>query len=233
MFSFTLSSLLVLSYSKYIAADTISDIIDAERSSEFTWKASRPYGGMGGEYFTDWWTNLDGTQQRPNQPPDQINIRSGGRVDSIQMMYASYNGLVHGGQGGLLARIRLYNGDRIVRVSGRSGIGPGSGIDQITLHTKNGRTFGPYGGTGGVPFDVGIPREGCFLGYISGRAARRLDQLILHWRCLPEYRIKQNTALYGYSQSTSKQHLGSPVLIFIIFVFASLYSAKTNTLVGL
>ena len=38
--------------------------------------------------------------------------------------------------GGQLHRLRLYSGDRVVRVTGRSGLGPGGGVDQITFHTK-------------------------------------------------------------------------------------------------
>ena len=44
--------------------------------------------------------------------------------------------------------------------------------------------LGPYGGTGGIPFDTGdLGHRGCYLGYISGRADRRVDQLIIHWTC--------------------------------------------------
>ena len=44
--------------------------------------------------------------------------------------------------------------------------------------------MGPYGGDGGIKFDTGdFSSEGCHLGYISGKAGMRLDQLSLHWRC--------------------------------------------------
>jgi hypothetical protein len=66
----------------------------------------------------------------------QINVRAGGRVDNLQLFYGGYDGRPHGGQGGQLHRLRLYEGDRIVRVTGRAGLGPGAGIDQITFHTK-------------------------------------------------------------------------------------------------
>lgn len=55
---------------------------------------------------------------------------------SIQFFYGSYHGEHHGGEGGQLHRLRLYNNDRITRVTGRSGIGPGAGVDQLTFHTK-------------------------------------------------------------------------------------------------
>ena len=94
-----------------------------------------PYGGDGGEWFTDWWESLDGTKYQPIHPPQQINIRAGGRVDSIQLLYGGYHGERHGGEGGALHRLRLYEGDRIVRVRGRRGLGPGAGVDQITFYT--------------------------------------------------------------------------------------------------
>ena len=55
----------------------------------------------------------------------------------LQILYEGHPGARHGGSdGGQLHRLRLYNGDRVIRVTGRSGLGPGGGIDQITFHTK-------------------------------------------------------------------------------------------------
>ncbi len=51
------------------------------------------------------------------------------------MLYGPYHGSFHGGEGGELDRVRLYQGDRVVRVEGHRGIGPGAGIDQLTFHT--------------------------------------------------------------------------------------------------
>ena len=49
---------------------------------------------------------------------------------------------------------------------------------------RSGKQFGPYGGTGGVGFDSGnFTSRSCYLGYISGKAGQRLDQLSLHWLC--------------------------------------------------
>ena len=113
--------------------------------------SSGPYGGGGGVFFTDWWESVDGLDYHPKNPPSQVcrhcktvvglifvkvNIRSGGRIDSVQVIYAGYKGGVHGGQGGTLHRLRLYEGDRIVRVTGRAGLGPGASLDQVTLYTK-------------------------------------------------------------------------------------------------
>ena len=54
----------------------------------------------------------------------------------IQVSYGSYSGDLHGGEGGALHKVRLFNGDKIVRVTGRRGVGPGAGVDQITLYTN-------------------------------------------------------------------------------------------------
>jgi hypothetical protein len=116
--------------------------------------------------------------------PSQINIRAGGSIDAIQLFYGGSPGGHHGREGGELHRLRLFQGDRIVRVTGRAGLGPGAGVDQLTLHTSQGRTLGPFGGTGGLPFDTGDwGRRACSLGFVSGWADRRLDSLTLHWRC--------------------------------------------------
>ena len=57
-------------------------------------------------------------------------------LSRIQILYGPYHGGVHGGEGGKLHRARLYEEDRITSVTGRRGIGPGAGIDQLTFHTK-------------------------------------------------------------------------------------------------
>ena len=54
----------------------------------------------------------------------------------IQIFYGNYQGFFHGGEGGFLHRIRLYNGDRIIKITGRAGIGPGADIDQLTFYTR-------------------------------------------------------------------------------------------------
>ena len=83
------------------------------------------------------WESVDGHDYHPKRPPQQITVRAGGRVDMLQILYEGHPGARHGGSdGGQLHRLRLYNGDRVIRVTGRSGLGPGGGIDQITFHTK-------------------------------------------------------------------------------------------------
>merc|ERR1711974_122032 len=70
------------------------------------------------------------------------------------------------------------------RVTGRAGLGPGAGVDQLTVHTSNGRVLGPFGGTGGVAFDTGdwsrwnkiqqYPRVAAALGSYQGGRTRGL-----------------------------------------------------------
>lgn len=181
------SSLLLL---PVILTASTSDMIRDSVQGEVRWETSGPYGGTGGprlQHFTDWWESLDGFHYFPTQAPDQVNIRAGGRVDSMQLFYGGKPGGQHGGQGGQLHRLRLYSGDRVTRVTGRAGLGPGASLDQVTLHTARGRTLGPFGGGGGVPFDTGDwGRYSCSLGYISGWAGARLDSVSFHWRCPPK-----------------------------------------------
>jgi hypothetical protein len=55
----------------------------------------------------------------------------------IQISYGPYEGRLHGSDdGGELHKMRMYDGDKIVRITGRRGIGPGAGIDQLTFYTK-------------------------------------------------------------------------------------------------
>ena len=49
-----------------------------------------PYGGQGGDWFTDWWESLDGDDYHPKRPPQQINVRAGQRVDMIQVCFVFY-----------------------------------------------------------------------------------------------------------------------------------------------
>jgi len=190
-----------------------------------TWKevVTGPYGGQGGIWFTDWWQSLDGYDYHPKRPPQQINVRAGERVDMIQVLYEGYDGDRHGSDGGQLHRLRLFDGDRIIRVIGRAGLGPGAGIDQITFHTLNGRTLGPFGGEGGMKFDSGdFSFSGCHLGYISGQAGMRLDQLSLHWKCPreKEYMGLEEDEDIIPNYSTSNKY--SPCDILILFLLISL-----------
>jgi len=156
-------------------------------SSQWNVYVSGPYGSQSvtdGQFFTDFRQSLNGRSVRPDHWPDSINIRSGDSLDAIQVSYGNYRGRLHGWQdGGDLHKIKLYQADRVVKVSGRRGLGPGASVDQLTFHTLHGYTFGPYGGTGGYAFTAKPPKPECFLGWISGYANLRLDAISFHWRC--------------------------------------------------
>lgn len=170
---------------------TISQIYGEELLSQWNVYVSGPYGSKSvtdGEFFTDFRQSLNGRSVRPDHWPDSINIRSGDSIDAIQVTYGNYRGRLHGWQdGGDLHKIKLYQADRIVKVSGRRGLGPGASVDQLTFHTEHGNTFGPYGGPGGYAFTAKPPKSECFLGWISGYSNLRLDAISFHWRCPINY----------------------------------------------
>ena len=88
------------------------------------------------EYFEHFRQTLNGRDVQPNHWPNGINIRSGESIDAIQFFYGNYHGRLHGwSDGGNLHKIRLYEGDKIIKVTGRRGIGPGAVVDQLKFYT--------------------------------------------------------------------------------------------------
>jgi len=167
-----------------VKGDTTAELYGDSVMGQLELYSSGPFGSdYTGEWFSDWWQSLDGHTVKPQHWPDQINIRAGGRIDAIQIDYGDYKARWHGGEGGELYKIRLYNGDKITRVSGRRGIGIGAGIDQLMFYGSSGKRYGPFGGTGGVHFEAVPPERDCYLACISGRADLRLDSITFHWRC--------------------------------------------------
>ena len=129
---FVKSIILLLSTSDYfhmIKAFTISQIYGEELLEHWNIYVTGPYGTTSqkdGEFFTDFKQSLNGRSIEPSHWPSGINIRSGGSIDAIQIFYGNYRGRLHGWQdGGSLNKIRLYEGDKIVKVTGRRGLGPG------------------------------------------------------------------------------------------------------------
>ena len=120
-------------------AFTISQIYGEELLHDWNIIVSGPYGSTSqkdGEFFTDFRQSLNGRWVQPNHWPNGINVRSGGSIDAIQFFYGNYHGRLHGwADGGELHKIRLYDGDKIVKVTGRHGRGPGALVDQLTFHT--------------------------------------------------------------------------------------------------
>ncbi len=127
-------------------------------------------GGRGGEVFSDF------------DPPAgarvaEVRLRTGDRVDSLQLRFALPNGRTvlgprHGGSGGRLHIFRLNSGEHIVGISGRHG----DTIDSIRIHT-NRRTSPLYGGNKGYfAYRVDVPRGAQAVGF-TGRAGEYLDAL--------------------------------------------------------
>ncbi|MFN8483755.1 MAG: jacalin-like lectin [Anaerolineae bacterium] len=124
-------------------------------------------GGSGGAPFTDDLTNVVRLAQ--------IIIRHGAWVDAIQCSWEMLGGSLsvgvqHGGNGGVADVITLAPDENITRISGRSGVY----IDQLVITTTK-RTCGPYGGNGGIPFDLS-PAPGATIGFF-GRSGLYLDAL--------------------------------------------------------
>ena len=85
----------------------------------------------------------------------------------------------HGGSGG-----DLFSFESVV--TGSSGTFKDRGqkivIEGLEFEGTNGKTYGPYGGSGGENWYSKIPLE-CSVSYISGCAGSRLDQISFHHLC--------------------------------------------------
>ena len=91
--------------------------------------------------------------------------------------------------------------------------------------------LGPFGGNGGRAFDSGdFSSEGCYLGYISGKAGMRLDQLFLHWRCPREEGYYEDIIPYQEDRrpaaSSSQSLAASLVLVVYTLVLVSAGSER-------
>lgn len=130
-----------------------------------TTKNTDVFGGHGGSEFTD--THDVASWGRITQ----IHIRHGAEVDAIATTYANGQYLSHGGTGGTLTTISLRDDEFITSVDLRSG----ARLDQITLHSSKGVTYGPYGGNGGSPHSVSFGSD--VLQYFFGRSGARMDAI--------------------------------------------------------
>merc|ERR1712141_576782 len=132
-----------------------------------------PYGGNGGEAFTD------GGTIHLNGPPAKIDIRAKNYIDAIRFTYGDTDASWHGGSGGHegAGTCQLDEGEQIIIVQG----GAHKYIDRLEFITSKGKVCGPYGGRNGDAFVSSFP--GCFLSYISGASHNYIDSLIFHWEC--------------------------------------------------
>lgn len=131
-----------------------------------------PFGGSGGRAFNELPDDCEAVV-------DRIRIRSGRRLDSIQITYKlsngrTYTGRKYGENGGSphTVDIRVDEAERIIGVFGKSG----RKVDQIGFVTNFGRVLGPYGGNGGSDFRV----DGCNLRGIFGRHGDEIDSIGFH-----------------------------------------------------
>ncbi len=133
-------------------------------------EATEIAGGRGGDEFSDF-------QVPPGAKVAMVHVRSGERVDSVQMVYVLPNGRNvagprHGGNGGDLTSLRLDPDEYIIGISGRCG----DGIDSLRIHT-NKRISRPFGGRGGNrDFRINIPPRSQAVGFV-GRAGEYLDAI--------------------------------------------------------
>lgn len=127
-------------------------------------------GGSGGDAFSD-------SQPAAGARVTEVRIRSGERVDSVQMVYTLSDGRTvlgprHGGGGGQLHAIVLDFDEYIVALSGRYG----EMIDSLRVVT-NKREFQLFGGPGGSrDYRIDVPYGYQAVGF-AGRAGKYLDAI--------------------------------------------------------
>lgn len=130
-------------------------------------------GGQGGNVFLEE-PNLSSVKRIST-----IRLRYFNRVDAIAVEYQKYTdsigvykwdwGVWHGGTGGIDTIIPLNYDEEWIGIAGRKG----AYIDQLLIQTTK-RTYGPFGGIGGTPFD--LLDQGPVIG-IYGRSDQYLDAL--------------------------------------------------------
>lgn len=149
-------------------------------------------GGGGGGF----WSDLD---KCAGKAVNGFRVRSAGRVDGLQFSYDTLhvvnsmkmgsNGKMtmktttdnyywadaHGYQeGDYKANVKLEAGEYLVRVDYRSG----AALDSISFVTNTGKTYGPYGGSGGSPGSYTVT-PGERIGCMRGRSGSSIDQLTI------------------------------------------------------
>lgn len=110
-------------------------------------------------------TDFDDTSivQAAGSPPiTAMTIRAGDVIDAIQVTNGDFAMPQHGGGGGQAANIDIAPGDAIASISGYAGIWYGwNCVLQLTITTRNGQVFGPYGSMNGAtsstPFSFTAP----------------------------------------------------------------------------
>jgi len=144
-----------------------------------------PTGGHGGSSFDD----LEGRSIPPGARLEQLVVRGGAYLDSVQVTHRLPNGERlrlprNGGAGGNERRLTLEPGEYITRMHGHYG----TVIDSLNVFTNRGRGLSiggdphwPYSCTSGF-FQFELPPKCRLLGFF-GRAGNVVDGLgvIVHW----------------------------------------------------
>jgi len=144
-------------------------------------------GGRGGRTFYD-------SQVPENARVSEVRIRSGERIDSVQMVYelsdgSSQEGRRYGGSGGRLNVFRLDSDEYITGLSGRYG----ETIDSMRIET-NKRSSTLFGGRGGsTDYRVDVPSGNYAVGF-TGRAGDYLDAIGLICTSLRAQVLETSTA---------------------------------------
>ncbi|MBA4532167.1 jacalin-like lectin [Brevibacillus halotolerans] len=130
-----------------------------------SWRKSTQFGGDGGSPFSDDLTNVKRLAG--------FYIRHGSRIDAIQGIYEYSDGRrtpqgFHGGYGGSHNIVFFENDEYIIQITGRTD----RRVDQLSF-TTNKRTYGPYGGDGGNPFEI----DAAHISGFFGRSASELDAI--------------------------------------------------------
>ena len=152
--------------------------------------ATEILGGPGGSSFSD-------SELQPGARILEVHVRSGDRVDSVQMLISSPDGRTvmspkRGGSGGRLNIFRVNRDEYITGVSGRYG----DYIDSIRIHT-NKRTSALFGGPGGNrDFRVEVPAGNQAVGF-AGQAGDYLDAVGLIFASIQTADVGQTTRLAG------------------------------------
>lgn len=98
-------------------------------------------------------------------------------IGAIEVTYNSSSAIFQHGtqckdnQANGTARFRLEPGDRITSISAKAGMM----IDQLTFTTKNGRTYGPYGSSGGGTVRLNPQKPNGYLAYVEGYVTTTLN----------------------------------------------------------
>lgn len=126
-----------------------------------------PFGGGGGSLFDD----------RDQVPPGTritgVTVRSGTRIDAIQMVLASGTLTAHGGGGGTRVAFTLGANEYLTSIEGRSG----TRVDSLRMRTNTGRPSAWFGASGGsANYAVSAP-AGYEIFAFFGRAGSELDAI--------------------------------------------------------